>query len=109
MGRTWIIARKELASFFDSMIAYILLVVFLGVSGIMTWWYGFMDTPILEGGYAHLRPFFVSAYVLLILFVPAITMRTFAEERKTGTLDLLLTKAVTDWQIVFGKFLACLI
>jgi ABC-2 type transport system permease protein len=108
MRKTWIIARRELASFFDSLIAYILLAVFLGVGGIMTWWYGFLQQPVLEGHTASLLPFFVSAYVLLILFIPALTMRTLAEERKSGTLDLLLTKSVTDWQIVFGKFIACL-
>lgn len=106
MGRTWIIARKELASFFDSMIAYFLLVVFLGVVGYLSWW---NETGILAGRQASLLTFFSWAYWLLPILVPALTMRTLAEERKSGTLDLLLTKAVTDWQVVFGKFLACML
>ena len=106
MNKTWIIARKELASFFDSMIAYILLVVFLGVVGYLSWW---NDTSVLAGKQASLNTFFVWAFWLLPILVPALTMRTLAEERKTGTLDLLLTKSVTDWQVVFGKFLACML
>ncbi len=105
MRTAWIIARKELASFFDSMIAYILLVVFLGVVGFLSWW---NDGSILAGGQANLYVFFVWSYWLLPILVPALAMRTLAEERKTGTLDLLLTKAVTDWQVVFGKFIACM-
>src|SRR5262245_10768026 len=106
MRKTWIIARKELASFFDSLIAYILMAVFLGISGFFTWWYG---SDVFMRGQADLSAFFNIAYWTLFFFIPALTMRTLAEERKTGTLDLLLTKAVTDWQVVFGKFLACLV
>ncbi|MBL7963615.1 MAG: ABC transporter permease subunit [Flavobacteriales bacterium] len=105
MRTTWLIARKELAAFFDSLIAYILLTVFLGLSGFFTWWYG--DDVFLRGQ-ADLTAFFNIAYWTLFFFIPALTMRTLAEERKSGTLDLLLTKAVTDWQVVSGKFLACL-
>jgi ABC-2 type transport system permease protein len=100
-----LIARKELASFFDSLMAYLILAAFLGFSGFFTWWYG---DPVFLHGLADLSSFFNSAYWALFLFTPAITMRTLAEERKTGTLDLLLTKSVTDWQVVVGKFLACL-
>jgi ABC-2 type transport system permease protein len=105
MNKTLIIARKELVSFFDSLIAYILMAVFLGISGFFTWWYG---GDVFMRGQADLSSFFNIAYWTLFFFIPALTMRTLAEERKTGTLDLLLTKAVTDWQVVFGKFLACL-
>ncbi len=106
MKKTWLIARKELASFFDSLIAYILMAVFLGLSGFFTWWYG---NDVFMRGQADLSSFFNIAYWTLFFFIPALTMRTLAEERKTGTLDLLLTKAVTDWQVVFGKFLACVV
>jgi ABC-2 type transport system permease protein len=99
-----LIARKELASFFDSLIAYLILAAFLGISGFFTWWYG---DDVFMRGLADLSSFFNVAYWTLFFFIPAITMRTLAEERKTGTLDLLLTKSVTDWQIVAGKFLAC--
>lgn len=100
-----LIARKELASFFDSLMAYMILVAFLGLSGFFTWWYG---TDVFLRGLADLSTFFNVAYWTLFLFIPAITMRTIADERRTGTLDLLLTKAVTDRQVVAGKFLACL-
>lgn len=106
MRTAWIIARKELASFFDSMIAYILMVVFLGVVGFLSWW---NDGSILANGQANLYTFFVWGYWLLPILIPALAMRTLAEERKTGTLDLLLTRAVTDWQVVFGKFIACMV
>lgn len=105
MRKTWIIARKELASFFDSMIAYVLLAVFLGTVGYLTWWNG----GIIGSGQASLSLFFFWAFWLLPILVIALTMGTLAEERKTGTLDLLLTKSVTDWQVVFGKFLGCML
>ncbi len=100
-----LIARKELAAFFDSLMAYLILAAFLGVSGFFTWWFG---QDVFIRGIADLSTFFNVAYWTLFFFIPALTMRTLAEERKSGTLDLLLTKALTDWQIVAGKFLACL-
>lgn len=106
MRTVFLLARKELASFFDSLMAYLILVVFLGVSGFFTWWFG---TDVFLRGLADLSTFFNVAYWTLFFFIPAITMRTLADERKSGTLDLLLTKAVTDRQVVAGKFLACLI
>ncbi|MCB9170205.1 MAG: ABC transporter permease subunit [Flavobacteriales bacterium] len=106
MKKTWTIARKELAAFFDSLIAYILLVVFLGLSGFFTWLYG---TDVFMRGQADLSGFFNIAYWTLFFFIPALTMRSLAEERRSGTLDLLLTKALTDWQVVAGKFLAALV
>lgn len=106
MQKIWIIARRELHSFFDSLMAYIMLVAFLGFSGFFTWLYG---SDIFLRNQADLQVFFAIAYWTLFFFIPAITMRMFAEENKTGTIELLLTKAVTDWQVVFGKFLACLV
>lgn len=100
-----LLARKELASFFDSLMAYMILAAFLGVSGFFTWWFG---TDVFMRGLADLSTFFNVAYWTLFFFIPAITMRTIADERKTGTLDLLLTKAVSDRQVVAGKFVACL-
>lgn len=100
-----LLARKELASFFDSLMAYLILVVFLGVSGFFTWWFG---TDVFIRGLADLSTFFNVSYWTLFFFIPAITMRTLADERKTGTLDLLLTKAINDRQVVAGKFVACL-
>jgi gliding-associated putative ABC transporter substrate-binding component GldG len=106
MHAIWTIARRELDSFFDSLIAYILLVLFLGFSGFFTWLLG-MDIFLV--GQASLESFFNVAFWTLFLFIPALTMRLLAEERKTGTLELLLTKAVTDRELVLGKFLSALI
>jgi ABC-2 type transport system permease protein len=106
MKTIWIITRRELQSFFDSLIAYILLVVFLGISGFFTWLFG---SDIFLVGQASLRSFFSIAYWTLFFFIPALTMRLLSEEKKSGTIELLLTKAITDRQIVIGKFLSTLI
>lgn len=103
MRATWIIAKKELQSYFDSLIAYILLVLFLGFSGFFTWLFG---SDVFMVGQATLQSFFGIAYWTLFFFAPALTMRLLAEEKKTGTIELLLTKAVSDRQVVVGKFLA---
>ena len=106
MDPIWIIARKELGSFFDSLIAYILLVAFLGFSGFFTWMASNMD--IFFRKQADLQVFFGVAYWSLFIFIPALTMRQLAEEKKSGTIELLLTKAVSERQLVLGKFIACL-
>lgn len=106
MNKIWIIAHKELQTFFDSLIAYIMLIAFLGFSGFFTWLYG-MD--IFLRNQADLQAFFAIAYWTLFFFIPALTMKMLAEENKTGTIELLLTKAVSDWQVIFGKFLSCLV
>lgn len=103
MKNSIIIAKREMQSFFDSLIAYIVLILFLGFSGFFTWLYG---SDVFFIGQATLRGFFSIAYWTLFLCVPALTMRMIAEERKTGTIELLLTKSVTDREVVWGKFLA---
>lgn len=105
MNAIWVIAKRELGSFFDSLIAYILLILFLGFSGFFTWLYG---SDIFFVGQASLQSFFGIAFWTLFFFIPALTMRLLAEENKTGTIELLLTKAVTDRQVVVGKFLSTL-
>jgi ABC-2 type transport system permease protein len=105
MNKTWIILKRELAAFFDSLMAYITIVLFLGFSGLFTWLYG---SDIFFAGQASLQVFFQIAYWTLFFFIPALTMRMIAEEKRSGTLELLLTKPVTDWQVVLGKFLATL-
>lgn len=105
MNKIWIIALKEFRTFFDSLTAYILLVVFLGLSGFFTWISG---SDIFFIGQATLQPFFSVAYWTLFFFIPALTMRMLAEENNSGTIELLLTKPITDWQIIMGKFTACL-
>jgi ABC-2 type transport system permease protein len=79
--------------------------VFLGLSGFFTWLFG---SDIFFIGQATLQPFFSVAYWTLFFFTPALTMRMIAEENKTGTIELLLTKSVSDWEVIVGKFLACL-
>jgi ABC-2 type transport system permease protein len=83
-----------------------MLVLFLGFSGLFTWWSG---ADIFLVGQATLQVFFQIAFWTLFFFIPAITMRMLAEEKKTGTIELLLTKAVTDRQVILGKFFACFV
>jgi len=106
MKLIWVVALRELRSFFDSLTAYILLVIFLGLSGFFTWIYG---SDVFLMGQASLKPFFGVAYWTLFFFIPAITMRTIAEEKRTGTIELLMTKSLSDWQLVLGKYLSCLL
>lgn len=106
MKQIWIISKRELQSFFDSLTAYIMLVAFLGFSGLFTWLYG---ADIFFAKQASLQAFFGVSYWTLFFFIPALTMRQFAEENRTGTIELLLTRPVNDWQVIFGKFLATLL
>lgn len=97
------IALRELNAFFDSLTAYVLIVIFLGFSGFFTWIYG---ADIFFVGQASLQTFFTVAYWSLFMFIPVLTMRSIAGELKAGTLELLLTKPVSDWQLILGKFLS---
>lgn len=106
MKTVWIITKRELSSFFDSLIAYIIIILFLGFSGFFTWISG---SDIFMTGQATLQSFFAIAYWTLFFFIPALTMRLIAEEKKTGTIEMLLTKAVTDRQVILGKYFAVLI
>lgn len=106
MNPLWTVAKRELGSFFDSLIAYILLIIFLVFCGLFTWLYG---SDIFLVGQASLQAFFSIAIWVLLFFIPALTMRMIAEEKRNGTIELLLTKAVSDRQLVIGKFLACLL
>lgn len=104
MREIWIIARREYSAFFDSLVAYILLVAFLGFTGFFTWLW---VADVFFRKQADLQVFFSVAMWTLFIFIPAITMKQLAEEKKTGTIELILTKSVTDRQFVLGKFLAC--
>lgn len=103
MKPIWTIAKREFKTFFDSLAAYIILVVFLGLSGFFTWLFG---SDIFFIGQATLQPFFSVAYWTLFFFIPALTMKMLAEEKRSGTLELLLTKPITDWEVILGKFFA---
>jgi ABC-2 type transport system permease protein len=106
MRKIWVITKREVSSYFDSLIAYVMIVIFLGLSGFFTW---ITSSNVFFIGQADLQVFFGISYWTLFFFIPAITMRSLAEENKSGTIELLSTKAVSDWQIVSGKFLSCLI
>ena len=99
---------KEINAFLTSLIGYIVMIVFLLVTGLFLWVFD-ADTNILDSGYADLGPlFFIAPWVFLFL-IPAITMRSLAEERRTGTLELLVTKPLTSFQIILSKYFAGLI
>lgn len=106
MNTIWIIAKKELKSFFDSLLAYIMIIAFLVFTGLFTWLLG---RTVFLMGEASLQSFFAVAYWALFVFIPALTMKLIADERSSGTLELILTKPVSDAQLVIGKFLAVLI
>jgi ABC-2 type transport system permease protein len=96
---------KEFNSFLNSLIAYIVIGVFLTATGLLMW--VFPDTSVLDYGYADMEQLFSLGPYVFIFLIPAITMKSFAEEKKMGTLELLFTKPLSDWNIITGKFLAC--
>ncbi len=98
------IFKKEINSFFSSLTAYVVMAVFLTTVGLLLW--VFPSSSVLNYGYADLGTFFNLTPYILIFLVPAITMRSFAEEFKNGTIELLLTKPLSDLRLVLGKFLA---
>ncbi|MFH0761878.1 MAG: ABC transporter permease subunit, partial [Bacteroidota bacterium] len=106
MKEVWIIARRELNSFFNSLMAYIMLIAFVGFSGFFTWIYG---ADVFMVGQASMQSFFGIAYWTLFFFIPGLTMGLLAEETRSGTIELLLTKPIRDWHVIGGKFLSTLI
>ena len=103
----FLILRKEINSFLNSLVAYIVIGVFLVVTGLYMWF--LPGSSVLDYGYADLQALFSIAPWVFLFLIPAITMRTFAEEKKAGTIELLLTRPVTDLQIILGKYFACLL
>ena len=102
MRSLWIIARRELVGYFTSPVAYVFLVIFLLLAGFLT----FTAGAFFERGEASLASFFGWHPWLYLILVPAIGMRLWSEERRAGTIELLLTLPVTTWQAITGKFLA---
>jgi len=98
------IAIREIKSFFGSPIGYLVIAIFLLLNGLFLWIFD-GEYNILQSGFADLTPFFTLAPWILIFLIPAVTMRSFSDERKQGTIELLLTKPLSVWQIVNGKFL----
>jgi ABC-2 type transport system permease protein len=97
-----VILRRELASYFATPIAYVVLVIFLLMANLFAFWLG----GLFERGQADLAPFFNFMPWLYLFLIPAISMRLWAEERRNGTIELLLTQPLTLWQVVLGKFFA---
>jgi ABC-2 type transport system permease protein len=98
---------KEVNAFFSSLIGYIVIGTFLVLLGLVM--FVFPDTSVLEYEYASLNQLFDIAPLIFMFLIPAITMRSFAEEYQSGTMELLATRPVSDWHIVLGKYLASLL
>lgn len=101
----WTLYKKELSNFFSSLIGYLTIAVFLILTGLMLWILN-SDFNILDFGYAGMDGLFLIGPFLYLFLIPAITMRSFAEERKSGTIEMLMTRPLSDWTIVCSKFLA---
>lgn len=98
------IFKKEFSVYLSSLVAYITIIIFLVVLSLFLW--VFPDSSILEYGYASLESLFYICPFLFMFLIPALTMRSFAEERKEGTYELLASKPLTEWDIVLGKYFA---
>lgn len=101
----WTLYKKELGSFFSSLIGYLTVAVFLVLTGLMLWVLK-SDFNILDYGYAGMDGLFLIGPFLYLFLIPAITMRSLAEEKRTGTIEMLMTRPLSDWTIVWAKFLA---
>jgi ABC-2 type transport system permease protein len=102
MSNVGIIMRRELASYFATPLAYIFLLIFLVLANLFTFYLG----GFFERGQADLNPFFSYHPWLFLFLIPAVSMRLWADERRSGSIELLMTQPVTLWQAVMGKFLA---
>lgn len=102
------ILLREIKSFFGSPIGYLVIAIFLIINGLFLWVFDGAYN-IMKSGFADLTPFFTLSPWILIFLIPGVTMRSFSDEKKLGTLELLLTKPLSLWQIVNGKFLGALL
>ncbi len=102
MRYSWVIFKRELAAYFATPLAYVFIVIFLAMSGALTFFMG----AFFERGQADMSSFFTFHPWLYLFLIPAVSMRLWAEERKTGTVELLLTLPTPTWTIVLGKFIA---
>ena len=103
----WAICKKELRQFFSSLTGYIAIIVFLLLNGLFL--FVFPDSNLFDAGYASLDTFFEIAPWVFLLLIPAITMRSFSEEFKGGTFEILQTKPLTKTQVILGKYFASLL
>lgn len=99
----WALYKKELIGFFGSLTGYIVIAAFLMANALFMW---LLPGNIFESGYAALDPLFMNAPFIYLILIPAITMRSFAEEKKAGTIESLLTKPISDINIVLAKYFA---
>lgn len=99
----WTIYHKEINSFLNSLIAYVVIGVFLTGIGLLTWVF---ESNVLDYGFASLETLFTLGPYMFMFLIPAITMKAFAEEKKTGTIELLFTRPFSDWQVIMGKYFA---
>ncbi len=119
MNGSWIIFKRDLTSFFVSPIAYVVTAIFLIITGILFFsnvlWYVEVSFRSMQNPYMvqnlnfandFIRPLFVNISVILLFLTPALTMRTFSEEKRNGTYELLMTYPVRDAEVVIGKFMA---
>ena len=102
MRNVWIIAKRELGAYFGTPLAYVFAVIFVAMTGAFSFYFG----NFFERGQADLAGFFLYHPWLYLILVPAIAMRLWAEERKSGTIELLMTLPVTPWEAILGKFVA---
>lgn len=103
----WSVCKKELGQFFSNLSGYIAIVLFLAVSGMFL--FVLQNSSILEFGYATLDRFFELAPWVLMFLLPAITMRIFPDEYRSGTFEMLKTRPLTSWQLVWGKYVSVLL
>ncbi|MBW1298666.1 gliding motility-associated ABC transporter substrate-binding protein GldG [Aquimarina litoralis] len=101
------VIRKEINTFFASSVGYLVIGLFLILNGLFLWVFK-GQFNILDSGFANLSPFFLIAPWILLFLIPAITMRSIAEEKKQGTLELLVTKPIKNWQLALGKYFGSL-
>ena len=97
--------RKEINQFFSSLTGLLTIVIFLMVNGLFMWIFS-GDFNVLYFGYANMDSFFMLAPILFLIFIPAICMRLFSEEYHSGTMEVLLTKPISIWNVVVSKYLA---
>ncbi|MDE0489863.1 MAG: ABC transporter permease, partial [Gammaproteobacteria bacterium] len=102
MNHVWTIARRELRAYFATPVAYVFIVIFVALSGVFTFYLG----NFFEREQADLTPFFGFHPWLHLVLAPAVSMRLWAEERQSGSVELLMTLPIAPWQAVLGKFLA---
>ena len=97
---------KEITAFFSSLTGYISVIIFLLMTGLFMWFMS--DSSIINYNYATMNQLFSIGPLVFMFLIPAVTMQTFAEEKQNRTLEFLITKPLSDWQIIGGKYLACL-